>query len=229
MKKASFQSHLAIAVILGSVWGLSEVILGAGIQACARTVSGSLMTGVALFFIAAAWVATKNYHIPVLVVLIACLFKLFDAILLSLPVLHGAIGNPIFAFLLEGFAILLLLAIFRKQSWQKRSSRAWLGAGSALIAVAMFPLVKYATGIPACVYPGTAVPLSIFFAPLAILFSAFTVPVGFVAGERIRKITEAGTPRSVFRLTGSIASPVALVLCLALVFLFRLIVTSGAS
>ena len=126
MEKSVFRSNLAIAVILGSVWGLSEVMLGAGIKACAHTVSGSLMTGVALFFIAAAWVASKSYHIPVLVVLIACLFKLFDAVLLSLPVLHGAIGNPIFAFLLEGFAILLLIAIFRKQSWQKRSSRAWL-------------------------------------------------------------------------------------------------------
>jgi len=225
MEKSIFRSHLAIAVILGSVWGMSEVLLGAGIKACAHTVSGSLMTGVALFFIAAAWVATKSYHIPVLVVLIACLFKLFDAVLLSLPVMHGAIGNPIFAFLLEGFAILLLIAIFRKQSWQKRSSRALLGAGSALIAVAMFPLVKYATGIPACVHPATAVPLSIFFAPLAIFFSAFTVPVGFVAGERIKKISNMATPRSLYRLNGSLASPLTLVLCLAVVFLFRLIVT----
>ncbi len=225
MEKSIFRSHLAIAVILGSVWGLSEVMLGAGIKACAHTVSGSLMTGVALFFIVAAWVSTKSYHIPVLVVLIACLFKLFDAILLSLPVMHGAIGNPIFAFLLEGFAILLLIAVFRKQSWKKRSSRALLGVGSALIAVAMFPLVKYATGIPACVYPTTAIPLSIFFAPIAILFSAFTVPIAFVAGERIKKISTKEILGSVFRLTGSLASPLTLVLCLALVFLFRLIVT----
>jgi hypothetical protein len=225
MEKSISRSHLAIAVILGSVWGLSEVMLGAGIKACAHTVSGSLMTGVALFFIAAAWVSTKSYHIPILVIIIACLFKLFDAVLLSLPVMHGAIGNPIFAFLLEGFAILLLIAVFRKQSWQKRSSRALLGAGSALIAVAMFPLVKYATGIPACVYPATAVPLSIFFAPIAILLSAFTVPIGFVAGERIRRISTKEIPGSVFRLTGSLASPLTLVLCLALVFLFRLIVT----
>jgi hypothetical protein len=139
--------------------------------------------------------------------------------------MHGAIGNPIFAFLLEGFAILLLIAVFRKQSWQKRSSRALLGAGSALIAVAMFPLVKYATGIPACVHPANAVPLSIFFAPLAILFSAITVPLGFVAGERIKKISGRETSRAVFRLSGSLASPLTLVFCLALVFLFRLIVT----
>ncbi len=221
MEKSVFRSHLAIAVMLGSLWGMSEVILGAGIQACARTVSGSLMTGIALFFIAAAWVATKNYHIPVLVVLMACLFKLFDAVLLSLPVMHGAIGNPIFAFLLEGFAILLLVAIFRRQGWQKRSSRALLGAGAALIAVSMFPLVRYATGIPACVYPGTTVPLSVFFAPVAIVFSAFTVPLGFVAGEWIRKISGTGVPASRFRLTGNLVPPLALIICLGLVTLFR--------
>jgi hypothetical protein len=227
MEKSFFRSHLAIALTLGSVWGLSEVLLGAGIHACARTISGSVMTGVALFFIAAAWAATENLHIPVLVVLIACLFKLFDAVLLSLPVRHGAIGNPIFAFLLEGFAILLLIAVFRKQRWQKRSSRALLGAGAALIAVSMFPLVKFATGIPACIYPGTAIPLSVFFAPLAILLSAFTVPLGFMAGERIVKITERGIRGSGFRLTGSIVTPLTFVICLALVTLFRWIVSSG--
>ena len=229
MEKSNFRSPLAIALILGSVWGLSEVMLGAGIQACARTVSGSVMTGVALLFITAAWVSTKKFYVPLLVVLIACLFKLFDAVVLSLPILHGAIGNPIFAFLLEGFAILLLIAVFRRQTWHRRSSRVYLGAGAALISVAMFPLVKYATGIPACVYPGTAVPLSIFFAPVAILFSAFTVPVGFVAGEWISKVGGTGLRKSAFSLTGNFAPPATLVVCLALVAVFRLIVSSGAS
>ena len=49
MEKSNFRSHLAIALILGSVWGLSEVMLGAGIKACANTLSGSVMTGVAFF------------------------------------------------------------------------------------------------------------------------------------------------------------------------------------
>ncbi len=229
MEKSIFRSHLAIALMLGSVWGLSEVVMGVGLHACARTVSGSVMTGIALFFIASAWVATKNYHIPVLVVLIACLFKLFDAVLLSLPILHGAIGNPIFAFLLEGFAILVLISVFRKQRWQKRSSRALLGGGAALIAVSMFPLVKFATGIPACIFPGTTVPLSIFFAPLAIAFSAFMVPVGFIAGAKIKTIASKEDFGLRSRLTGSVISPLTLVICLALVTFFRWMVSSGIS
>jgi len=46
--------HLGIVVMLGAVWGLSEAGLGMGLRSCASFVSGSIMTGVALFFIAAA-------------------------------------------------------------------------------------------------------------------------------------------------------------------------------
>jgi hypothetical protein len=211
-------------LILGSVWGFSEVILGVGLRACAHLVSGSLMTGVALFFIAAAWVATRNYLAPIMVVLIAALFKLFDAVLLSLPVMHGAIGNPIFAFLMEGLAFIVLIAILRNASWKTTRSRAFLGAGSALIAVALFPLVKYATGIPACVYANTMVPLSIFFAPVAIVFSAFTVPLGFLAGERLEAMIDGFGMRIKSAFLRYMVSPVTLIFCLVLVFLFRMIV-----
>ena len=186
MKNSISSTHLLIALILGSVWGFAEVLMGAGLRTCAHLVSGSMMTGVALFFLATTWIVTRNNLALVLIVLIASLFKLFDAVLLSLPVMHGAIGNPIFAFWMEGLAFIALIVVFRNMKWKKTSSRALLGGGAALIAVAMFPLVKYATGIPACVYPNSLVPLSILFAPVAIAFSAFTVPIGFLAGKKIR-------------------------------------------
>ncbi len=225
--KANFtKTHLAYALILGSVWGLGEVVLGAGLKTCASLVSGSLMTGVALFFIAAAWVASGNTLTPLLTVLVASGFKLFDALLLSLPVMHGAIGNPIFAFIMEGFAFILLIAVFRNSRWEKTSSRALLGAGSALIAAALFPLVKYATGVPACVYASTTIPLSIFFGPVAVAFSALTVPLGFRTGEWIRESSN----RTVLQIKNGflrmLLSPAAMALCLALVVLFRMITTT---
>jgi len=225
MNKQFTKTHLAYALIIGSVWGFGEVALGAGLKSCAHLMSGSLMTGVALFFIAAAWVASGNYLTPILAVLIASVFKLFDAVLLSLPVMHGAIGNPIFAFLLEGFAFIVLIAIFRQVSWKSMRSRAMLGAGSALIAVAMFPLVKYATGVPACVYPNTMVPLSVFFAPLAIAFSALMVPLGFTAGVRIRAYHDNLGLRIKSSFLRTALSPMTLATALVLVFLFRLIVS----
>ncbi len=225
MNKQFTRNHLAYAIVIGSLWGFGEVALGAGLKSCAHLMSGSLMTGVALFFIATAWVASGNILTPVLAVLIASVFKLFDAVLLSLPVMHGAIGNPIFAFLLEGMAFIVLIAIFRNTSWKSIRSRAMLGAGSALFAVAMFPLVKYATGVPACVYPNTTVPLSVFFAPLAIAISALTVPLAFTAGVRLQAWLDAIALRVKSNFLRTALSPMTLTAALVLVLLFRMIVS----
>jgi len=225
MEKTILRSHLGVAIILGSVWGFAEAALGMGLRSCAALVSGSLMTGVALFFISAGWVATRRFFVLILVVLIACFFKLFDALLLSLPVKHGAIANPIFALLMEGLAFIILVALFNKNRWQKKSARVLLGGGAALIAISLFPLVKFATGIPACVFPGTLVPLSIFFSPVAVALSAFTVPLGFLAGEKIRSTAvnfEMVIKRKTLR---DLLSPATLVLCMVLLALFRLILT----
>jgi hypothetical protein len=229
MDKLNLKSDLGIALILGSLWGLAEAALGYGLHRCAALVSGSVMTGVALFFIAAGWAATRRFHVPVIIVFIACLFKLFDALLLNLPVKDGAVANPMFAFLTEGLAIIVLIAIFTDQRLTKRYSRVLLGAGSALAAVCVFPLVKFATGIPACVYAETAVPLSIFFAPVAIAVSAITVPLAFPAGKKIRSVAanyETATKQKVLRY---MVTPATVVLCLALIVIFRLIFPESIS
>jgi hypothetical protein len=229
MDKSDFKSDLGIALILGSIWGFAEAALGFGLHRCAAMVSGSLMTGVALFFITAGWAATRRLYVPVIIVLIACLFKLFDALLLNLPVIHGAVANPIFAFLTEGLAIIALIAIFTDQRLTKKYSRVLLGAGSALVAVCFFPLVKYATGIPACVYTETSIPLSIFFAPVAIAFSAITVPLAFPAGEKIRLASARYETAIKQRVLRYLVTPATVVLCLALIVIFRLIFPESIS
>lgn len=211
-------------MIFGSVWGLSEAALGFGLRACAHTLSGSLMTGVALFFLAASWASTRNYLVLLLVVLTAGLFKLFDAVLLSLPLRSGAIGNPIFAFILEGLAFLVMIRLFQAIPWRRRISGAILGACAAILAVMLFPLVKYATGVPACVYPGTSIPLSIYFAPLAMACSAILVPLGLRAGSRVRTGSEGSLILPGLRGSPYLVSPLAMILCLGLVTLFRLFI-----
>jgi hypothetical protein len=190
--KPSSQS-LGILVVLGSVWGLAEAGLGLTLQSCARLISGSVMTGVALFFIAAAWARTKRLFGPAVVVGVALMFKLLDAALLGLPLKHGAIANPMFAFLTEGLAFSLIV-LFMAAMWrQKAAGRAFLGGLSALVAVNLFPLVKFASGIPACVYPGSTTPLSLYFAPIAVGASLITVPLGFLVATKIETLeTTAG-------------------------------------
>ena len=223
MVKNISKSHLGIVVVLGAVWGLSEAALGMGLRSCASFVSGSLMTGVALFFIATSWVVSRRILGVALLIFIACLFKMFDAFLLSLPVLHGAVANPIFAFIMEGAAFLVLITIINKKLKQKKAGQAILGGLAALLAINLFPLVKYATGIPACVFPGTGYPLSLYYAPLAVSLSLVTVPLGFLVGAQIEAFETKFEGATLSRKLRYFASPVTLILCLAIVLLIRLI------
>jgi hypothetical protein len=229
MDQINFKSDLGIALILGSVGGFAEAALGFGLQQCAALISGSVMTGVALFFIAAGWAATRHYYVPVTIVLVACLFKLFDAVLLDQEVTSGAVANPMFAFLAEGLAIIALIAIFTDKRFTKTYSRALLGAGSALVAVCLFPLAKFVTGNPACLYAQTSIPLSIFFGPVAMAFSAITVPLAFPAGERLRIAAtsyEAAERQKVLRF---MITPATVAICLILVVILRMVFPESVS
>jgi len=208
-------------LVLGGLWGLSEAALGMYLRQCASTVSGSLMTGAALFFLASAWAVSPRLRTVAGMVVLASSFKLFDALLLGLPVRHGAIANPIFAMAMEGAAFLLIVSVIRGDLAGKALGRGLGGGLSALVAVNAFPLVKFATGIAACKVPGTAVPLSLYYAPIAIALSALTVPAGAWLGAK------AAAAERRFALPGAArwrwAAPAAFVLCLAALALIRLI------
>ena len=222
MGKNISKYHLGIVVMLGAVWGLSEAALGMGLRSCASFVSGSVMTGVALFFISASWVLSRRMFGVGLLIIIASLFKMFDAFLLSLPIMHGAVANPIFAFIVEGVAFMVLISIINEKLKQNKGGQAILGGMAALLAVNLFPLVKYATGIPACVFPGTNYPLSLYYAPVAIFLSLVTVPLGFWLGAHIEAIETKFEEASLGRKLKYLASPATLILCLGIIVLIRL-------
>jgi len=222
MDRNNPKAYLGIVVMLGAVWGLSEAALGMGLRSCASFFSGSVMTGVALFFIASAWVLNGSIFGVAQLVIITSLFKMFDALLLSLPVRHGAVANPIFAFLTEAAAFLLLAFIFNEKLKEKTSGQALMGAMAALLAVNLFPLVKYATGIPACVFPGTGYPLSLYYSPIAIFLSSATVPLGILVGVRLKVLEKKLEEANLGRKLRYLASPVTLILCLAIIALIRL-------
>jgi hypothetical protein len=154
-------------------------------------------------------------------VVIATLFKLFDALLLSLPILHGAVANPIFAFIMEGVAFLIIVSLVKDRLSKNTTSQALTGGLAALVAVNLFPLVKFATGIPACVAAGTGYPLSLYYAYIAVALSMVTVPLGIMAGEKMRSM-ETGLVNSIgIKKFQFIASPVAVIICLIVVLLIR--------
>jgi hypothetical protein len=184
--------------------------------------SGAIMTGVALFFMASSWYLTRNVLFVGLLILITSLFKMFDALLLSLPLQHGAIGNPIFAFFTEGIAFMILIAVFSQKLKQKSGGQALLGGMAALLAVNLFPLVKYVTGVPACVVPGTTYPLSLYYAPLAVFLSFLTVPMGAWVGTKSRSFDALFQSSPKMRRLSFILSPGTLLLCLAVIIFLRL-------
>jgi hypothetical protein len=202
-------------LVLGGLWGLSEAALGMYLRQCASTVSGSLMTGAALFFLAAAWAVSPRVKTAALMVVTAASFKLFDALLLGLPVLHGAIGNPIFAIVMEGAAFVLIIGIVRQTLAGKAVGQGLAGGLAALVAVNLFPLVKFATGVAPCV-AGTSYPLSLYYAPIAVALSALTVPLGFRAGAFLTAL-ESRPARLRW------ASPAALAVSLGALALLRLL------
>jgi len=223
MDKSASKSFLGLTIALGAVWGLSEAALGMGLRSCAAMVSGALMTGVALFFMAAGWVLTRRILGVGLMILIAAGFKMFDALLLGYALNHGAIGNPIFAFVMEGLAFLVIVAVLKRTLTQKPAGQALAGGMSALLAANLFPLVRFATGVPACVAAGTGYPLSLYYIHIAVAVSMATVPLGFLLGAQIRawssRLAES-SPRSRWAFA---LSPAALALCLAIVALIRMI------
>jgi hypothetical protein len=222
MDHSNPKSHLGIVIVLGSVWGLSEAALGMGLRSCAAHVSGSLMTGVALFFMAAGWVVSRRIAGVLFMALVASLFKMFDALLLSLPIRHGAIGNPIFAFFMEAAALIILVSIIKERMLRKPFGQALLGGLAAVMAANLFPVVKYATGIPACVVPGTGYPLSLYYVHFAVLASFVTVPLGFLAGAKIESLEARLAKTRIQKKLEFILSPAAFILCLAIVALLRL-------
>lgn len=223
MNESFPKSYLGMVIVLGSVWGLSEAALGMGLRSCAASVSGSVMTGAALFFMAAGWVISRRIFGVFLMVVIASFFKMFDALLLSLPTNHGAIGNPIFAFFMEAIAFAIFVSIIREKIIRKPAGQALLGGMTAVLAANFFPLVRYATGIPACVAAGTGYPLSLYYIHFAVLTSFITVPLGFWVGAKMEAFEIFLLKARAMKKLNYILSPAALMLCLVIIALLRLI------
>ncbi len=222
MDKSESRSYLGMVIVLGSLWGLSEAALGMGLRSCAALVSGSLMTGAALFFLAAGWIVSRRVFGVIVMVIVASLFKMFDALLLSIPLNHGAIGNPIFAFIMEATAFVILVSIVREKVFRMPAGQALLGGLSAVVAANLFPLVKYATGVPACVAAGTGIPLALYYVHFAALASMVTVPLGIRFGAKIASYELRMAHLQPNRRLDLIISPAALLICLAILVALRL-------
>jgi len=223
MKNSALRNNLGLIMAIGSVWGLTEFAFGMGLQKCATLYTGAILTGIAFFWLSFIWSITRKI-LPVLIIVgTVVLFKFLDALLLPVAWNHGSILNPIFAFFTLMLGFILFSTLLKKRFSTRLLNRVLVGAGAALVATAMFPLVKIFSGSPACLYMATNIPLAIYTAPVAILISMITVPLGhYAAGWYTGKILDNPATRPASLLT-RLWSPAVVICCLLIITLIRII------
>ncbi len=175
---------LWMVLAAGSIWGIIEASVGVVLRGlCTHYLSGSVLTGTAMFFLALVFAYSQRLLFVLLLPLIASLYKLYTALILAKPIISGGIINPIYAYITEALALIIVLAVFNPSLRQKHWGQSILGGFAALLAANLFPAVGYFTGIPACVLPGTKFPLALWGAPVAISLAMVTVPLGFLVAN----------------------------------------------
>jgi len=223
MKNHAIRNNLGLVVAIGSVWGLTEFAFGMGLQKCASLYTGAILTGIAFFWLSFVWSISRKY-LPILIIVgIAVLFKFLDALLLPVAWNHGSILNPVFAFFTLMLGFMLFSTLFRKGFASFLKHRVMVGAGAAVVATALFPLVKFASGTPACLYAATNIPLAIYTAPVAIVISMITVPLGFKAAGWYTQSTLQNQSISSATFMARVWSPAVVICCLLIVTLIRII------
>ena len=223
MKNHAVRNNLGLVVAIGSVWGLTEFAFGMGLQKCASLYTGAILTGIAFFWLSFVWTISRKY-LPILIIVgIAVLFKFLDALLLPVAWNHGSILNPVFAFFTLMLGFMLFSTLFRKGFTSKLKHRVLVGAGAAVVATALFPLVKFASGTPACLYAATNIPLAIYTAPVAIVISMITVPLGFKAAGWYTQSALQNQTISSASFLARMWSPAVVICCLLIMTLIRII------
>lgn len=193
-----------LAAAMGSLWGVQECFAGVALRGgCARFYSGALLTGLSLFYLAAAWRATSARLPLILLPALAAGFRIYAALILGKPIISGAVANPVFAFAMEALAFALIISLPFVAA--KRSLVAGAGAGIAAAALGslLFLPVGRVTGIPACVLPGTQIPLALWGLPVAMAAGAAAFPLGARLGERLSVWSAAPAPSSRWVLRGA--------------------------
>ncbi len=198
MTTSSIKSNMGIIVATGSVWGLTEFAAGMGLQQCAALYTGAILTGISFFWVSFTWSITRRLFPLLMIAVMAVMFKFLDALLLPVAWNHGSILNPVYALFTILVSFSLLIALFKNRFLRSLAGRIITGAGAAIIAVALFPLVRFVTGSPACLYASSTIPLAIYTSPVTIGISMITVPLGYRLAQwyTTKQSTSPGTHTS---------------------------------
>ncbi|MDD5766932.1 MAG: hypothetical protein PHW79_11880, partial [Candidatus Marinimicrobia bacterium] len=184
-----------VAIGIGSVWGFFEALAGILLHDTPNWIYlGSIMTGVVAFFLAFGFSAIRKFRYLWISLAVVILFKMLDAALLQLPKIHMKIDNSVFGIVLEVLAMMVGVNLIRGKLSEKLSGKMLTGGLYAVLAVGLFPAVHFFTGTPACLMPGTNIPLSLYCSPIAIGLSTLLFPLGVFLGSRFKNLAPLFVP-----------------------------------
>jgi hypothetical protein len=182
------RTKLWLAIGIGALWGFIEIGIGALFHNTAfQVIHGSLMTGLVALCLSFGFFLIGRSGYLLLSFLIVMLFKLLDAWLLHVPVVHQFMDNAIFGILLELVVFSLLFSIISRRWLEKPSHQSLAGIAYAIPAAGLFPIVKIFTGNSACTLAGSGIPRALYYAPLAIILSALMLPLGAMIGKKLNR------------------------------------------
>jgi len=189
-RESAKSAHILIAVlVLGSLWGFSEVVLSGALAAAGFPYRAALLTGLGLGLMTVGVAAHDAVWTPLAGATVAVMCKLLVVPLLQVPASCKA--NSSLAVMVEGLALSVVLAVLNRRMRDSVVARVSGGAGAALLAAAVF----YPAGVrfAPCRYLlsfGEAGGLLAFMSgeglPWAVA-SMVLVPLGYWIGERMRE------------------------------------------
>jgi hypothetical protein len=203
--RAHLGSVLVAILVLGSIWGLSEVVLGGALRAAGFPYAGALLTGIG---IGVMGIGAGAYRKPAMLVgipFVAVLCKQMVVPILGVSALCKA--NSCLAVLLEGLALAGVVALAGRRLERGDLGRIASGFSAGLLSAGAF----YFAGmqVAPCPYllsfnhPGG---FAAFLAAEGLLWAAFAgvlFPVGHWVGARVGNRVPALARRPVLYYAGS--------------------------
>jgi len=192
MKSRTGRTRLAdiliAVVVLGSLWGLTEVVLDSAIRAAGLPFRAGILTGIGIGLLAIAMGAFRRPALLVLIPPVAILCKQLVVPILNVSVMCKA--NSCVAVMLEGLAVTGVVCLIGRRLDRNRVIQAVSGASGALLAAGAF----YFAGmrLAPCQYllsfnsPVGFVRFMLVEGVVWAAFSAVLFPVGYWVGAQLR-------------------------------------------
>ena len=190
IKRARLVDVLIAIVVLGSLWGLSEVVLGGAIRAAGLPYRTGILTGVGIGIMGIAVGAYRKPSMLAGIALVAILCKQ-----LVVPILHISVmckANSCLAVMLEGLALAGIVSLAGRKLDRSHLAQITSGASAPLLAAATFYFIGLR--VAPCRYllsfnrPGGFVAFLAVEGLVWAVFSAILFPAGYWVGARFRDI-----------------------------------------